>query len=71
MATVNGVNSTQEAVAAKVPVKAGLAQLLKGGVIMDVGTAEQARIAEEAGACAVMHWSVCRLTSVKMVASHG
>ncbi|MCL4835332.1 MAG: pyridoxal 5'-phosphate synthase lyase subunit PdxS [Caldilineaceae bacterium] len=35
-------------------VKAGLAQMLKGGVIMDVVTAEQARIAEEAGACAVM-----------------
>jgi len=35
-------------------VKAGLAQTLKGGVIMDVVTPEQARIAEEAGACAVM-----------------
>jgi len=35
-------------------VKAGLAQMLKGGVIMDVINAEQARIAEEAGACAVM-----------------
>jgi len=35
-------------------VKTGLAQMLKGGVIMDVVTAEQARIAEEAGACAVM-----------------
>ncbi|KIW87128.1 pyridoxine biosynthesis protein pyroA [Cladophialophora bantiana CBS 173.52] len=35
-------------------VKAGLAQMLKGGVIMDVVNAEQARIAEEAGACAVM-----------------
>jgi pyridoxal 5'-phosphate synthase pdxS subunit len=35
-------------------VKVGLAQMLKGGVIMDVTTAEQARIAEEAGACAVM-----------------
>ncbi|KAL0940099.1 pyridoxine biosynthesis protein pdx1 [Colletotrichum truncatum] len=35
-------------------VKAGLAQMLKGGVIMDVTNAEQARIAEEAGACAVM-----------------
>ncbi|KAJ3073020.1 Pyridoxal 5'-phosphate synthase subunit snz1 [Podochytrium sp. JEL0797] len=34
--------------------KAGLAQNLKGGVIMDVINAEQARIAEEAGACAVM-----------------
>ncbi|MBC3888061.1 pyridoxal 5'-phosphate synthase lyase subunit PdxS [Acetobacterium paludosum] len=31
-----------------------LAQMLKGGVIMDVTTAEQARIAEDAGACAVM-----------------
>lgn len=35
-------------------VKAGLAQMLKGGVIMDVTTAEEARIAEEAGAVAVM-----------------
>ncbi|KAK2773934.1 Pyridoxal 5'-phosphate synthase subunit snz1 [Emmonsiellopsis sp. PD_33] len=35
-------------------VKAGLAQMLKGGVIMDVVNAEQARIAEEAGAVAVM-----------------
>ena len=34
--------------------KAGLAQMLKGGVIMDVTTPEQARIAEDAGACAVM-----------------
>jgi len=35
-------------------VKVGLAQMLKGGVIMDVVTAEHARIAEDAGACAVM-----------------
>jgi len=35
-------------------VKSGLAQMLKGGVIMDVTNAAQARIAEEAGACAVM-----------------
>ncbi|KAK3502482.1 putative pyridoxine biosynthesis protein pdx-1 [Neurospora crassa] len=35
-------------------VKAGLAQMLKGGVIMDVTTPAEARIAEEAGACAVM-----------------
>jgi len=35
-------------------VKTGLAQMLKGGVIMDVVTPEQARIAEDAGACAVM-----------------
>ncbi|MGB9661943.1 MAG: pyridoxal 5'-phosphate synthase lyase subunit PdxS [Moorellaceae bacterium] len=35
-------------------VKKGLAEMLKGGVIMDVTTPEQAKIAEEAGACAVM-----------------
>jgi len=35
-------------------VKSGLAEMLKGGVIMDVVTAEQARIAEDAGAVAVM-----------------
>ena len=34
--------------------KAGLAQMLKGGVIMDVVTPEHAKIAEDAGACAVM-----------------
>jgi len=37
-----------------VTVKEGLAKMLKGGVIMDVVNPEQARIAEEAGACAVM-----------------
>ena len=36
------------------PVKRGLAEMLKGGVIMDVVTPEQAKIAEDAGACAVM-----------------
>ena len=35
-------------------VKRGLAEMLKGGVIMDVVTPEQARVAEDAGACAVM-----------------
>ncbi|HEY5169421.1 MAG TPA: pyridoxal 5'-phosphate synthase lyase subunit PdxS [Thermoleophilia bacterium] len=35
-------------------VKSGLADMLKGGVIMDVTNAEQAKIAEDAGACAVM-----------------
>ena len=34
--------------------KSGLAEMLKGGVIMDVTTPEQAKIAQEAGACAVM-----------------
>jgi pyridoxal 5'-phosphate synthase pdxS subunit len=37
-----------------ITVKVGLARMLQGGVIMDVVNAEQARIAEEAGACAVM-----------------
>jgi pyridoxal 5'-phosphate synthase pdxS subunit len=36
------------------PVKRGLAEMLKGGVVMDVVTPEQAKIAEDAGACAVM-----------------
>lgn len=40
-------------------VKAGLAQMLKGGVMIDVVDAEQARIAEEAGACAVMALGRC------------
>jgi len=35
-------------------VKVGLAEMLKGGAIMDVTNAEQAKIAEDAGACAVM-----------------
>ena len=55
----NGMASTtlsngNDAATSSFTVKAGLAQMLKGGVIMDVVNAEQARIAEEAGACAVM-----------------
>lgn len=38
----------------KITVNRGLAQMLKGGVIMDVVNAQQAKIAEQAGACAVM-----------------
>ena len=45
---------TQDRVTGTDRVKRGLAEMLKGGVIMDVVTAEQARIAEEAGAVAVM-----------------
>lgn len=48
------VNGSSGQVTGTFAVKAGLAQMLKGGVIMDVVTPEQARIAEEAGACAVM-----------------
>ena len=36
------------------PVKRGLAEMMKGGVIMDVVTPEQAKVAEDAGAVAVM-----------------
>jgi pyridoxal 5'-phosphate synthase pdxS subunit len=35
-------------------VKRGMAEMLKGGVIMDVVNSEQAKIAQDAGACAVM-----------------
>src|SRR5437870_6937033 len=59
-------------------VKIGLAEMLKGGVIMDVTTADQARIAEKAGACAVMalervpadirkEGGVARMASVKII----
>lgn len=44
----------QTSKAERVKLNRELAQMLKGGVIMDVTTPEQARIAEEAGACAVM-----------------
>jgi len=58
--------------------KVGLAEMLKGGVIMDVTTAEHARIAEEAGACAVMalervpadirrEGGVARMASIKII----
>lgn len=53
--TTNRKNAKVDAVGEKnFVVKTGLARMLKGGVIMDVINAEQARIAEEAGACAVM-----------------
>jgi len=54
MAETNGSRNGHKAVKGSFKVKAGLAQMLKGGVIMDVVTAEQAKIAQEAGACAVM-----------------
>ena len=58
--------------------KVGLAEMLKGGVIMDVTTSEQAKIAEDAGACAVMalervpadirkEGGVARMASIKIV----
>lgn len=42
-----------------------LAQMLKGGVIMDVTTPEQAKIAEAAGAALLWRWSESRPTSVR------
>ena len=58
--------------------KIGLAEMLKGGVIMDVTNAEQAKIAEQAGACAVMalervpsdirkEGGVARMASIKVI----
>src|SRR5487761_981657 len=55
MAETNGSrNGHNKAVKGSFKVKAGLAQMLKGGVIMDVVTAEHAKIAQDSGACAVM-----------------
>ncbi|HET9410864.1 MAG TPA: pyridoxal 5'-phosphate synthase lyase subunit PdxS [Candidatus Dormibacteraeota bacterium] len=54
MAETNGSRNGHKTVKGSFKLKAGLAQMLKGGVIMDVVTAEQAKIAQEAGACAVM-----------------
>jgi pyridoxal 5'-phosphate synthase pdxS subunit len=51
---VNGKHEPQGRQTGTWKVKLGLAQMLKGGVIMDVVTADQAKIAEDAGACAVM-----------------
>ena len=48
-ATMGGVKDT-----GTFRVKAGLAEMLKGGVIMDVVTPEHAKVAEDAGAAAVM-----------------
>lgn len=51
----NGINGNNENYGSdQWRVKVGLAEMLKGGVIMDVTNAAQARIAEDAGACAVM-----------------
>lgn len=54
MAITNTANGPSASATSSFTVKAGLAQMLVGGVIMDVVNAERARIAEEAGACAVM-----------------
>lgn len=76
---MNG-NGAHEPQKGTVAVKRGLAQMLKGGVIMDVVTPEQAKIAEDAGACAVMaleripadiraHGGVARMSDPDMIES--
>jgi pyridoxal 5'-phosphate synthase pdxS subunit len=52
--TTNGTQANGSKQTGTETVKRGLAQMLKGGVIMDVVTPEHAKIAEDAGACAVM-----------------
>jgi pyridoxal 5'-phosphate synthase pdxS subunit len=75
-----GSNGTHDPQKGTVAVKRGLAQMLKGGVIMDVVTPEQAKIAEDAGACAVMaleripadiraHGGVARMSDPDMIES--
>ena len=54
MSTATGTPSGGERATGTARVKRGLAEMLRGGVIMDVVTPEQARVAEEAGAVAVM-----------------
>ena len=50
----NGGNGAKRTDAQSFEIKVGLAEMLKGGVIMDVTTPDQAKIAEDAGAAAVM-----------------
>ena len=45
-------------------VKAGLAQMAKGGIIMDVTTAEEARVAENAGVSLAMGNLICKIVWV-------
>jgi len=78
MADMNGATKSAKSLVGTYEVKVGLAKMLKGGVIMDVINAEQARIAEEAGACAVMalervpadiraHGGVARMSDPQMI----
>ena len=79
MTTDKNSNSNEgEHLTATMSVKVGLAQMLKGGVIMDVTTAEEAKVAEEAGAVSVMalervpadiraQGGVARMSSIDMI----
>ena len=74
----SGSNGSRRTTAEAFELKVGLAEMLKGGVIMDVTTPEQAKIAEDAGAAAVMalervpadirrDGGVARMSSVEMI----
>ncbi|MBZ5527962.1 MAG: pyridoxal 5'-phosphate synthase lyase subunit PdxS [Acidobacteriia bacterium] len=76
--TTKGANGSEKNVTNDWRVKVGLAEMLKGGVIMDVTDAKQAVIAEKAGACAVMalervpsdirkEGGVARMASIKII----
>jgi pyridoxal 5'-phosphate synthase pdxS subunit len=76
--TTKGANGREKNAANDWRVKVGLAEMLKGGVIMDVTDAKQAVIAEKAGACAVMalervpsdirkEGGVARMASIKII----
>jgi pyridoxal 5'-phosphate synthase pdxS subunit len=78
MSQLNGHNTSQDEQKSTFATKVGLAEMLKGGVIMDVVTPEQAVIAEKAGACAVMalervpsdirkEGGVARMTSLNLI----
>jgi len=78
MSELNGHKNERDEQKATFRTKVGLAEMLKGGVIMDVVTPEQAIIAEEAGAAAVMalervpsdirkEGGVARMTSLKLI----
>ena len=78
MASMSGTSSSDAAATGTTLVKRGLAEMLKGGVIMDVVTPEHARIAEDAGAVSVMalervpsdirtHGGVSRMSDPEMI----
>ena len=63
----SGGNGGDRTTAEALEIKIGLAEMLKGGVIMDVTTSEQAKIAEDAGAVAVMALGVARMCSIAVI----
>ena len=68
---LNVVTTTEDLAAIDLLVKAGLAQMLKGGVIMDVVNAEQAKIAEDAGEIGLDHQAARGRVRGLLLAQHG